>query len=101
MAGESISFSVHGKETQGTLQTVSTTGGSARILRPLSSGTLAEISLHLSTGPVSALVEFLSPRSQGRFFTQAFRFVAFGDDDYTRFHQTLQTLRAGERMARL
>jgi len=100
-AGESISFSVEGKETQGTLQVVSATGGSARILRPLSPGTLAEISLHLSTGPVSALVEFLPPRPQGRFFAQAFRFVAFGDDDYARFHRTLQMLRAGERMARV
>jgi hypothetical protein len=92
-AGESISFSLEGKQMRGLLQVASTTGGSARFDRPLNPGTLAEVSLHTKAGTLSALVEFLQPRRQGPFVAQAFRFLAFGDDDYDRFDQALQTLR--------
>jgi hypothetical protein len=94
----SVSFSLEGKQIQGTLQVVSTTGGSARMARPLKSGTLAEILLHTSAGQVSAVVEFLRARRQGQSFAQPFRFLAFGDDDYARFDRNLQMLRAGQRV---
>jgi hypothetical protein len=93
--GESISFSLEGKQIHGILQAVSTTGGSARISQPLNPGTLAEISLHTGLGPVNASVEFLHPQGQGQSFAQAFRFLAFDDDDYARFNRTLEILRAG------
>jgi len=97
--GEFISFSQEGKQVRGALQVISLTGGSARFLRPLNPGTFAEISLNTKSSSISALVEFLHPRRQGQFFTQAFRFLAFGDDDYVRFNQTLQLMRAGPAQA--
>lgn len=96
-AGESISFSLEGKEIRGILQVASTTGGSARLLQPLSPGTLADVSLHTKAGTLSALVEFLQPRRQGPFVAQAFRFLAFGDDDYDRFDLALQIMRGSGR----
>jgi len=94
----SISFSLEGKQIQGTLQIVSTSGGLARMAQPLKRGALAEISLHTSAGHVSAVVEFLRPRHQGHSFVQPFHFLAFDDDDYARFDRSLQMLRAGQRV---
>jgi len=94
----SISFSLEGKQIQGTLQIVSTTGGLARMAQPLKPGILAEISLHASAGQVSAVVQFLRPRRQGHSFAQPFQFLAFGDDDYARFDRSLQILRAGQQV---
>jgi hypothetical protein len=85
-----------GKQIQGLLQVASITGGSARLLRPLNPGTLADVSLRTKAGTVSVLVEFLQPRRHGPFVTQAFRFLAFGDEDYDRFDQALQILRDRE-----
>ena len=93
--GEPVSFSLEGKQIQGILEAVSPTGGSARISEPLNPGTLAEILLRTSLGPVRASVELLHPQSQGQSFAQAFRFLAFDDDDYARFKRTLEILRAG------
>lgn len=92
-AGESISFFLGRKQIGGVLQVASTTGGLVRLLQPLNPGTLADVSLHMTAGTVNALVEFLQPRRQGPFFAQAFRFLAFGDDDYDRFDLALQILR--------
>jgi hypothetical protein len=91
-AGESISFILAGKQTRGLLQVASTTGGSVRLLQPLNPGTLADVSLHTKAGTVNALVEFLQPRRQGTFVAQAFRFLAFDDDDYDRFGLALRIL---------
>ena len=94
----SVSFSLEGKRIQGTLQVVSTTGGSARMAQLLKPGTIAEILLHTTAGQVSAVVEFMRPRRQGQSFAQAFRFLAFGDEDYARFDRTLQMVRASQRV---
>ena len=90
--GEPISFSMEGNQIEGILQAVSSTGGAARISQPLNPGTLAEIALHTSSGPIRASVEFLHPQRQGQSFAQAFRFLAFDDDDYARFNRTLEIL---------
>ncbi len=94
----SIILSAEGKQIPGTLQVVSATGGSARMSKPFASGTLGEIFLRTREGEVNAVVEFLPPRRQGQSFGQAFRFLAFGDEDYARFERALQILGTGQRI---
>jgi hypothetical protein len=81
------SFSLSGKRISAVLQTVSTTGGLARMTGPVPPGTLAELVVATSRGQVSGLVEFLPPTKGNP--TQAFRFVAFSDDDYERLSSTI------------
>jgi len=54
---------------------------------PVPSGTLAELAVSTSLGRVCGLVEFL-PATKGN-PTQAFRFIAFSDDDYERLSTTI------------
>jgi hypothetical protein len=89
----SATFTSEGKRTQGILQVVSRTGGCLRLTRSLRTGTLLEIVLESGSGPVTALVELLAARPQGRWFVQPFRFLAFSDDDFARFERSLQSLR--------
>jgi len=65
------------------LQAVSTTGGLAQMSGPLPPGTLAEFAVDTNLGRVCGLVEFLEARTRES-PTQAFRFLAFSDDDYER-----------------
>jgi len=81
------SFSLSGKRISAVLHAVSTTGGLARMDRPLPPGTLGELAVATSLGQVCGLVEFL-PLTKGN-PTQAFRFIAFSDDDYERLSSTI------------
>jgi len=63
------------------LQAVSATGGRAELAGPVPPGTLAELAVDTSRGRVCGLVEFLETQTKGN---QAFRFVAFSDDDFER-----------------
>ena len=54
---------------------------------PLPSGTLAEVSIATNLGKIFGLVEFL-PQTKGN-PAQAFRFIAFSDDDYERLSTML------------
>ena len=54
---------------------------------PLPSGTLAELVVATTLGRVCGLVEFL-PQMKGNPM-QAFRFIAFSDDDYARLSSTI------------
>jgi len=55
--------------------------------RPLPPGTLGELAVATSLGQVCGLVEFL-PLTKGN-PSQAFRFIAFSDDDYERLSSTI------------
>jgi len=54
---------------------------------PLPPGTLAELAVSTSLGRVCGLVEIL-PATKGNSM-QAFRFIAFSDDDYERLSSTI------------
>jgi len=83
-----VSFSLSGKRMPAVLQAVSTTGGRVQMARPLPLGTLAELVVDTNLGRVCGLVEFLEARTKEN-PTQAFRFVAFSDDDYERLSGTI------------
>jgi hypothetical protein len=85
--GQAITFSMGNKRVPAKLDTLSVTGGSARLPGLVLPGTIAEIFVNSSQGTVSGIVEFL--RGQGS--QQAFRFLAFGDDDYERLSTMVRT----------
>jgi hypothetical protein len=84
--GQAITFSMGNKRVAAKLDTISLTGGLARVPGTVAAGTIAEIFMNSSQGRVSAIVEFL--RGQGSH--QAFRFLAFGDEDYERLNTIVQ-----------
>jgi hypothetical protein len=83
-----VSFSLSGKQIPAVLQAVSTTGGLVQMAGPIPPGSLAELVVDTNLGRVCGLVEFLGARTRGS-ATQAFRFVAFSDDDYERLSSTI------------
>ncbi len=85
--GQAITFSMGNKRVPARLDTISITGGLARITAAVLPGTIAEIFMNCSQGRVSGIVEFL--RGQGS--QQAFRFLAFGDEDYERLNTMVRT----------
>ena len=82
------SFSLSGKRIPAVLQAISTTGGLAQMAGPLPRGSLAELVVETNLGRVCGLVEFLEARTKGN-PAQAFRFIAFSDDDYERLSSTI------------
>jgi len=81
------SFSVSGKRISAVLHAVSTTGGLVRMAGALPPGTLAELAVFTSLGQVRGLVEFFPPTKGNP--TQAFRFIAFSDEDYERLSSSI------------
>ena len=75
-----------GKRISAVLRTVSTTGGLAEMDRPVPPGTFAELAVSTGLGQVCGLVEFLEAQGKG---SQAFRFIAFSDDDFERLNNTV------------
>ena len=82
----SASFSLSGKRISAVLLVASTTGGLAR-MATLCPPALAELAVPTSSGEVCGLVEFLPPTKGNP--KQAFRFVAFSDEDYERWNSTV------------
>ncbi len=85
--GQAITFSMGNKRVSARLDTLSVTGGLARVPGVVLPGTIAEIFLNSSQGQVSGIVEFL----HGQGSKQAFRFLAFGDEDYERLNTMVRT----------
>jgi len=54
--------------------------------RTVPAGTFAELAVDTNLGQVCGLVEFLASQTKGN---QAFRFIAFSDDDYARLSNTM------------
>jgi hypothetical protein len=63
------------------LQTISTTGGLLRVLKPLSPGSVVEVMFLTHGGPVLAMAELLSPCSAAPLGLQPFRFIVMDDTD--------------------
>ena len=72
------------------LLVLSATGGCLRVHNPFEAGTLAEIRLQTTAGPVTALIELLYPRQTG---TQPFRFVVIPEGEFQRLDLTLSRMR--------
>jgi hypothetical protein len=76
----------------GLLQTISTTGGRARLSTAVSEGELVEVQLKTPRGYFAGLAEMLAPRRHGS-PEQAFRFIGMSDEDQTRLAETMDYLR--------
>jgi len=91
---ESIRFDLGGRMVSAVLHKLSLTGGLAEFQGTINGVTIAEARLNTSSGPVSALVEFLPRRKKdGATAAYPFRFIALGDQDYERLSNTLQLMR--------
>jgi hypothetical protein len=75
-----------GERLSAKVQTISTTGGLLRVLKPLSPGSVVELMFLTHAGPVLAMAELLSPCSAAPLGLQPFRFVVMD-------HSDLRTLR--------
>ena len=87
---EKVLLSIENEKFAGSLVVLSMTGGTMRISKRLSHGTLAEMKMQTVTGNVTAVVEMLALRAG----LQAFRFVHFDRDNKKRFEDALKKLRA-------
>jgi hypothetical protein len=70
-----------GQRLSAKLQTISTTGGLLRVLKPLNPGSAVELMFLTHAGPVLAMAELLSPCSAAPLGLQPFRFVVMDDTD--------------------
>jgi len=86
---EPASFRVADKVIKGGLQRISVTGGCAVLSTTVNGGTLAEIAIQTTYGPVCGLIEFLPGRG-ARGSELPFRFLAFNDTDYERLSDALR-----------
>jgi len=86
------SFLLSGKQISAVLLVASTTGGLASTAVPCPPGAFGELSVATSLGKVSGLVEFLPATKHSP--KRAFRFIAFSDDDYERWKNTILAGRA-------
>jgi hypothetical protein len=70
-----------GQRPSARLQTISTTGGLLRVLKPLSPGAVVEVMFWTHAGPVLGMAELLSPCSTIPTGLQPFRFIDMDDTD--------------------
>ncbi|HSM85003.1 MAG TPA: hypothetical protein VLT16_02570 [Candidatus Limnocylindrales bacterium] len=89
---EMIRFNINGQIVPAVLQKLSLTGGLAEFPQHVLAGHIAEVKLNTTQGPVSGLVEFLRQQKNGATL-HPFRFIALGDGDYKRLHNTLALMR--------
>jgi hypothetical protein len=89
---EAIRINIGGKSITAILQRLSLTGGLAVFQASITPGTLGEVHMKTTNGPVKGLIEFLKPQKSGG-NAHPFRFVALDDSDFKRLNQTLQLMR--------
>ncbi len=87
---EKVLLSIQNERIAGSLVVLSATGGTMRLSKRYSSGTLAEIKMNAVAGTIQAVVEMLTVRAG----VQAFRFVHFDRENQKRMDATLKALRA-------
>jgi hypothetical protein len=90
---ESVKVNLGGSQVSAILHKLSMTGGLVQFDRQIGEVALAEVVFATASGPVNALVEFLSPDPKEAAASQPFRFVALDDEDYHRLASTLQFMR--------
>lgn len=91
--GNSISALVmleDGRRANGTLHTISITGGLLRLNKPLGQGDFVEVAFKTQSGPVHGMAEMLVPsRPAGGGVLQPFRFIALDDDDHRKLRSVV------------
>jgi hypothetical protein len=79
----------------GVLQTLSRTGGRARLRTGFKQGDLVEVEVRTPKGALRALVEMLAPQCDDEGTLQPFRFVGLEDEQHQRLLEVLRLLREG------
>ena len=79
----------------GVMQTLSRTGGRARLNAGFKQGDLVEVELHTPRGELRALVEMLAPQADAEGVLQPFRFVGLEDEQHKLLLEVLALLREG------
>ena len=77
----------------GVLCKLSTTGGSLRLPKPMAKGTVADITIKSTSGPITSAVEFLGSADRGALPPQAFRFIHMGPAECRRLENALEEIR--------
>jgi hypothetical protein len=90
---QTVRLSLEGKQIPGVLLTLSTTGGLAQFDNAVHDGGLAELQIRSKAGPITALVELLSPVKGYPATTRPFRFIALGDEDQERLASAIRRMK--------
>jgi hypothetical protein len=77
----------------GILCKLSVTGGSLRLSRSVSKGTVADLTIRSTSGPITSAIEFLGPADKGTPPAQAFRFIHMGPAECRRLENALAAIR--------
>lgn len=84
-----IDFRLENGLVRGDLHVVSATGGRARTSKPVVPGSVVELRMGTSEGPVRGIVEMLKARQMIHGWVQPFRFLALADEDFDRLKKVL------------
>lgn len=95
---EEVKFSLDGKQIPAVLLALSTTGGLAQLPNTVHSGDLAELQIRSKSGPITALVELLSPMKGSSGTLRPFRFVALADEDQERLASAIKRMQASSQI---
>ena len=90
-------FTVDNKKIIGVVQRLSSTGGSALLMKgPIPKGTLGEMLFATVFGKVKAHIEFLQLGADGVPLSQAFTFITMSGTSSQRLHQALQEMNTSD-----
>jgi len=78
---------------RGDLHVVSATGGRARMPKPVTPGSVVELSMGTPAGPVRGIVEILKARQMIHGWVQPFKFLALADEDFDRLQKVMRELK--------
>ena len=90
---ECVVVAIGSQELAGVLCKLSITGGSLRLNRGISRGTVAELTVKATSGRISSAIEFLGPADRGTPPAQAFRFIQMGLPESRRLEAALEAMR--------
>jgi len=85
-----------GPPVVGVMQTLSRTGGRARLSAGFNQGDLVEVEITTFRGEIKGLVEMLAPQAGSSGALQPFRFVGLEDEQHERLLEVLRFLRDNE-----
>jgi len=77
----------------GILCKLSVNGGSLRLSKPVSKGTVADLTLRATSGRITSAIEFLGPADRGTPPAQAFRFIHMAPAECRRLENALAEIR--------
>jgi hypothetical protein len=90
-------FTVDNQKIVGVVQRLSSTGGSALLMkRPIPKGTLGEILFATAFGKVNAHIEFLHRGADGVPLAQAFTFITMDGASSQRLHKAFQEMNTSD-----